>query len=473
MACRVKLDALTEEHKRIIREKLYLQPKTTNFAVNKFSNVEKDPILFYWIDKPNNEIVLPYTFANCLFQKHLNSQNTYPPGSYKFTGKLRDYQIPLVEQAMKQLTERGTTLLNFVTGGGKTVSAVYLASKLLSGGTGGLVLVLTNRATIQKGWEETIKDNTDAGIWLVDAKMKIPQTCNIILCMDGRFEKIPQEIRKIISVVIIDEAHLFNTVSNVSVLLGTTPKYVIACSATPERTDGMHSMMLNIIGTHKVEMKAEKHFTVYKLCTGIETELVKNKQGTTDFSALTRDLSFDVKRNTIIINCIEQNSDKKILLLSWSVGHCELLYDVLKARGQSVAILAGNKSKYVDSRILIGTVSKISTGFDAKNCATDFDGIDIQLMILCGSTKSHNIHIQSIGRAFRSDSPIIVDIVDDNSISKRHWTERKKNYLQMNCEIKEIRISENIITDEITQESMEKTCAARLQAVKEKIRKSK
>ena len=149
----------------------------------------------------------------------------------------------------------------------------------------------------------------------------------------------------------------------------------------------------------------------------------------------------------------------------------EMLYEVLKARGQSVAILAGNKNRYVDSRILIGTVSKISTGFDCKNVSENFDGIDIQLMILCGSTKSHNIHIQSIGRAFRSDSPIIVDISDSDSISKRHWTERKKNYLQMNCEIKEIRISENIITDEVTQESLAKTCAARLQAVKEKIKK--
>jgi superfamily II DNA or RNA helicase len=119
---------------------------------------------------------------------------------------------------------------------------------------------------------------------------------------------------------------------------------------------------------------------------------------------------------------------------------------------------------------LIGTVSKISTGFDCRNVSENFDGIDIQVMILCGSTKSHNIHIQSIGRSFRSDNPIIVDIVDENSISKRHWTERKKNYLQMNCDIKEIHISENIVTDEVTQESLQKTCAARLDALRQKLK---
>jgi superfamily II DNA or RNA helicase len=470
MACRIKLDTLTDEHKKIIREKLCIQPKTTNFAVNKFSAVEKDPILFYWIDKPNNEIVLPYTFANCLFGKHINSEKTFPAGKYSFKGNLRDYQIPLVDQAMKHLTERGTTLLNLSTGAGKTLCSIVLGSKLLNNGTGGLVLILVNRETIQKGWEETIKNNTDAGLWIVDSKMKIPTTCNIILCMEGRFGKIPKEIVKMISVVIIDEMHLMCTCTQVPVLLGTCPKYIICNTATPERTDGLHVMMLNMIGTHKVEMKADKHFTVYKLCTGIETEFVKNKQGTTDFSALTRDLSMDPKRNTIILNCIQENPDKKILVLSWSVEHCHLLHDVLKARGQSVDILAGNKSKYIDSRILIGTVSKISTGFDCRNVSENFDGIDIQVMILCGSTKSHNIHIQSIGRSFRSDNPIIVDIVDENSISKRHWTERKKNYLQMNCDIKEIHISENIVTDEVTQESLQKTCAARLDALRQKLK---
>jgi hypothetical protein len=64
MAARVKLSELTEEQKTLIRKYLCIQPKKTNFAVNKFSDVEKDPVLFYWIDKPNNEIVLPYFFAN-------------------------------------------------------------------------------------------------------------------------------------------------------------------------------------------------------------------------------------------------------------------------------------------------------------------------------------------------------------------------------------------------------------------------
>jgi len=118
-----------------------------------------------------------------------------------------------------------------------------------------------------------------------------------------------------------------------------------------------------------------------------------------------------------------------------------------------VDILSGTKSKYFDSRILIGTISKISTGFDSANVAINFNGIAIDTLILAGSTKSHNLHIQSIGRVFRSDYPTIFELVDDNRISKSHWRARKKNYDEMNCEQEEYNIEKKV--DEMNCEQEE------------------
>lgn len=441
MSVRISLDKITNEHKKIITKQLFLQPKKTNFTANKFSNVEKDPVLFYWVDKPNNEIVLPYTFANILFQTHINSSLKFPAGKFNFKGKLRDNQIPVAEKALSQLFEKGTTTLALPTGFGKSILSTYLSSELIKN-CQGIVLILTNRLPIQEGWFKTISRETDAGIWVVGDK--VPSQCNIILSMDGRFQKIPKEIKKMISILVIDEAHLFSTSTKTPILLGTCPKYIIACSATLERTDGMHSMIENMVGKHKVEVKNNKKFKVIKVNTGIKTELVKNKMGTVDFSALTRDLSFNPKRNAIIIDFVEQNKQSKFMILSWSKDHCTLLYEILKKRGESVDILSGTKSKYFDSRILIGTISKISTGFDSANVAINFDGIAIDTLILAGSTKSHNLHIQSIGRVFRSDYPTIFELVDDNRISKSHWRARKKNYDEMNCEQEEYNIEKKV-----------------------------
>jgi superfamily II DNA or RNA helicase len=200
----------------------------------------------------------------------------------------------------------------------------------------------------------------------------------------------------------------------------------------------MERMLYSIVGNHNITVKNQKPFTVYKLMTGISTELVKNKMGTVDFSKLTSNLAQNPLRNAFIVDLIEKNTQHKIMLLTWSKAHVQTLYEALKLRGVSVDYLSGTKSKYVDSRVLLGTISKVSTGFDSKNVAIDFDGMAISMMIFLASTKSFNLHIQSIGRAFRSDNPVVIDFVDENRISKSHWNARHKNYKEMNCTIHEI-----------------------------------
>lgn len=470
MAVRLKLDSLTDQQKKIIREKLYFQPAKTNFAVNKFVSQEEDPILFYLLDKSTNEIILPYTFANSLMGRHINSQLEYPKGQFYFTGKLRTPQVPVAEKALDQLLNHGAVILNLPTGFGKSAISSYLSAQLSSQPFCGITLILTNRQTIQTGWVETFKQNTTAVVWVIENKIKIPERCNVIISMDGRVNKIPKEILKMVSILVIDEAHLFCTRSQVPVLLATCPKYIIANSATMERKDNLHVMITSILGNNKVEVKNEKSFTVYKVMTGIDTELVKNKMGTVDFSKLTASLANNEIRNRFIVDLIEKNLNQKIMLLTWSKKHVEILYNALKARGISVDYLTGNKSKYIDSTVLLGTISKVSTGFDSKNVAINFDGMDISMMIFLASTKSFNLHIQSIGRAFRSENPIIFDIVDEDRISKSHYNERRKNYENMNCKIYEVSVT-NVFRDNIqTQENSLEMHLSRVEIHKEKMK---
>lgn len=467
MSVRVKIDEINEEQKKTIRKYLCLQPKNTNFATNNyFTNTTKDPVHFFWVDKPNNEIVLPYTFGNTLFGINLNFALPFPPGEFKFTGNLRPEQINVAKEALQQLVNTGTTTLILPTGFGKSAMSAFLSSYTTSQ-TGGLTLVLTNRETIQKGWVETFKNLTNAGVWVVESKIKIPEKCNVIITMDGKFNKIPWEIRKLVSTLVVDELHMFTTPTQVPVLLGCVPKYIIGCTATLERPDGMEAMAYSMLGNHKVEVKNEKRFKVYKFCTGVKTVIEKNKQGKSDFQKLVRDLAEDPIRNAFIIDLIEKNKQHKILILTWSVGQVEFLFNLFKKRGESVDKLSGTKSTYIDSRILLGSYSKISTGFDAKNVAINWDGVAIDMLLLVGTTKSHNLHIQSIGRAFRSDFPTVIDFVDDNKISEQHWKSRRANYNKMNCEIEEIIMKKRDETIEKEENSIE-IHNNRLSALKEK-----
>lgn len=423
MAVRINKDTLTREQKDNIRKYLCIQPKQVGFFKKRRFSQAKDPIIMWHIDKPNNEVILPYTFGNKLLGKHINSQVSYPPGNFNFKGQLRAHQIPIVTQARQHLNTTGTTTLGVYPGCGKTIMSACLGSEL-----GGLVLVVYPIKVVEPGWLNTFKQFTDATIWLNDGNTPMPPTCNVILTMDTQFHKIHPKILKLVRVFIIDEAHMFCVPSRTHCLLGVTPQYIIACSATLERRDGMEAIIQSVCGTHGIFLKSPKPFTVYRLFTGIKTEITLTKNGDANWSKLVSDLSEDPLRNSFIIDLVERNLHNKIMILTWNQSHVYLLQEILRNRGISVDILVGTKSTYKDSKVLIGTISKIGTGFDEAMACPDWGGERSNMLILTGSTKSLQGLEQFTGRVFRAEFPTIIDFVDDNRICKSHWTQRNKWY---------------------------------------------
>lgn len=423
MAVRIKLDDLTPKHRESIRKCLYMQPKSAGYFKQKRFVNTKNPILMYYIDKPNGEIVLPYTFGNSLIGRHINSSLTYPASRYSFLGNLRPNQVPVSQEALGHLNTCGTTTLGLYPGFGKTILSAYLASKL-----GGLTLIVFPSLMIKQGWISTFEEYTNAKVWVNDNKNDMPSECNVILTMDTSFHKIPKEVLTMVSILVIDEAHLFCTPSRVHCLLGCYPKYVIACTATLDRSDGMHSIIHAVCGKHQISKLNQKRFSVYRLLTGIKTDISKTKQGNADWAKLVRDLAFDPLRNAFIVDLIERNSEHKIMVLTWNKEHAVFLKELLVDRGISADVLAGNKSTYTDSRVLVGTISKVGTGFDEKMACLDFGGRRSNMMILTGSTKSLAGLEQIVGRVFRAEYPTIIDFVDNNRISKSHWYQRRKWY---------------------------------------------
>ena len=422
MAVRINRSLLTNEQKQRIRNELYMQPEQAGFFKKKRFVQAKDPVQMWSLDKPNDEVIVPYTFGNMLMGTHVNSKLMYPGSVFNFFATLRPHQPSIVSEAMEQLIKWGTTLLAVYPGAGKTLMSAYLASQL-----GGLTLVVYPIKVVETSWFNTFQKYTNAGIWLNNGS-EMPSACNVILTMDTQFHKIPPAVLKMVRILVIDEAHMFCVPSRIQCLLGTTPQYVIACTATPKRSDGMQKILYSICGEHGVFRKSPNPFEVYCLRTGIKTEISVTKTGDPDWSKLVRDLCEDPLRNAMIVDLVEKNANHKIMILTWNKDHAKFLLEVLRARRISVDILIGNKKTYHDSRVLIGTVSKIGTGFDEQTFCDDWGGQNSNMMILTGSTKSLTGLEQITGRVFRASFPVIVDLVDDNAICKRHWTERRKWY---------------------------------------------
>lgn len=454
MSVRIKRNELTQDHIKTIRSGLFFQPASGYFSKNKFFSTPVDPILLWALDKPNGEVILPYSFANNMLKRNINFSKKYPPGSFKFIGSLRDYQMPIVKEANRQLDTNGTTTLNIYPGAGKTIMATYLSSL-----KGGLVLILYPIKIVETSWINTVKKFTNASIWINNGKNPVPSSCNIILSMDTQFHKIPKEILKMVSTLIIDESHMFCVPSRIGPLLGTSPKYIIACTATVKRTDKMESIMYAVCGTNGVHLKNPNKITVYKFSTGIKTKLEIRKTGGVDWQDLVTKLCFNKERNEMIVNFIERNPRHKIIVLTWNKGHAKLIYELLKAKNISVDYLVGTKNKYKNSRILVGTMSKIGTGFDEAMTCPDWDGKHSNMVMLTGSTKSFPVVEQTKGR-IRDKNPIVIDFVDDNKISNNHWKQRLKVYEnEINCEIKYI----NMVRKEEPEDKLDNDKIAKIQ----------
>lgn len=425
MAVHVELSKIPQKDKHVIKKFLCMQPKKMDFSKRARYAKPKDPVNFYVIDPSRDNCILPYTMGNSISKYNVNASRKYPTSIYNFTGTLWEDQVKVVGDALKYMKEQGTVTLGLYPGFGKTILSAYLASQ-----QDGIVIVLFTRTSLQVQWKETFTKYTNAKCWTVDEE-DMPSGFNVILCMNTRIHKIPPSILSAIKCTIIDEAHLFCTPGNVCVLLATQPMYIIACSATlNKRKDGMQSMIHAMCGKHGVFKTSTKPFVVYKLLTGITVELQKTKQGDTNWPQLVTDLVNHPLRNEYIIDLVKRNSTYKIIVLTLSRPHAFYLAEELQKQGVSADVLAGTKKMYYDSQVLVGTLSKIGTGFDEATFCKDFKGRKSDMMILCGSTKDEGSLEQFTGRVFRADFPTIIDLVDDNHICKNHWRERKNWYYE-------------------------------------------
>jgi hypothetical protein len=297
-----------------------------------------------------------------------------------------------------------------------TILGAYLASK-----AGLLTIVLAHRKTLLGQWQNTFHKVTDAQTWIVGNE-PMPARFNVIICLDKRVKKLGDDLVKRVGMLIIDEAHVFCTPDHVDDLLRFQPRYIIAETATLKRDDDMDRMITALCGLQQISREMTKEFYVYKLATGIagQRESRKGGQGV-NWNVLMSSLTSNPHRNQLIVDVVAKNPDRKILVLTGLVKHVKTLYQMLKEKGESVDYMCGNKKMYADSRVLIGTISKIGTGFDEESFCRDYGGKRIDLAILVQSVAKSALLEQSVGRAFRAHLPNIIHFVDADPTIERHW----------------------------------------------------
>jgi superfamily II DNA or RNA helicase len=131
--------------------------------------------------------------------------------------------------------------------------------------------------------------------------------------------------------------------------------------------------------------------------------------------------------------------------LTKTKDHVNNLEKMFKENGINCSTYFGSKKKFSDERVLIGSLSKISTGFDYSSVARDFDGVMSDTLILAATIKKETLLRQTLGRVNgRSENPSIIYLIDRNVSQARHFNGTKEMILKAKGEIIELQYNDEV-----------------------------
>lgn len=374
--------------------------------------------------KRKKSILVPIRFHQSVYEGKANDEylNSYVrTGGWKLYNPPRENQVELLQRAREILEEQQTVLLNLSTNFGKTYMALNLISVI-----GLRAMIVVHTTPLKDQWVERIKEHTSANI---------PNDIDVN-CVQSivRWERDKVDISY--GVLVLDEAHTIPTVTFSQCIFHFRPRYVIGLSATTQRDDGLDVVLRKMFGDYVVRKTKKKGMRVYVYRSPFKPHIVSRHDGMLDWKEVLSSLCSRKERNEFLIQTIKNHiheieDDSKILILTKRNSrppHSKDLADLSENElDLKVKRLFGYQSKKKAEekemrRVIVGTYSKIGTGFDDPS---------IQMCLLAVDTTKIE---QAVGRV-RHRRAIIIDVVDNFSVLWKHFKKRLEIYKGIGADV--------------------------------------
>ena len=429
MSLRIHQDKISNEDIVKINSELRFNLST------KYETIVRN-LYAYMID--NNDIVsLPFYYALNTFSIKTRKKSEFKSNSKSFVGILRNEQKIVVSECISDLNKFNTSVLSLYTGFGKTIMSIKISSMIKL-----KTLVIVNKLILITQWRDSIlKFSPDSNVKLMtDKSYEIDDDNDYDYYIINAINIVKYDIKTFqnIGLVIVDELHLILAESLSRCLHYLSPKYLLGLSATPYRKDGLNKLIEIYFGTKPIIRTMNREHVVYKVYTGFKPTMEKSDDGKIIWGSILKQQADNEERNNLIVNIVRNFKDRKFLILVKRVEHGRTLLRKLQMYNEYVTSLLGNEQTFdKKARILVGTTSKCSTGFDHSSLDSLILASDIQ-----------DYFIQALGRVFRTKDviPIIFDIVDDNPILMKHYKTREIVYKDCGGDV---RLYKNDIKDDI------------------------
>lgn len=415
MSKKLNMENLNDKQLEKISRELEVSQAPSKYAFNAKPNT------FYLYETENNNLYIPFAYG----EKYPRPErDAYDTRNIVFEGQLREEQKAVKSEAIKVLNDKGCVIISANPAFGKTCLSIYIASKIQM-----KTLVICNRVVLIQQWKESIlKFCPTAKVKILSATSKW-EDADFYIINATNVPKHPFSFYKEIGFLVVDELHLIMAEKLSSCMRYITPRYLLGLSATPYRTDGLDILIDMYFGTYKITRKLWREHLVYKVKTGFKPEVSLNRMGKVDWGSVIESQCGDRERNELIIKVIKFFPDRVFLVLCKRVSQATYLVERLKEEKEDVTSLIGTQQEFErQSRVLIGTCQKCSTGFDHPR---------LNAMILASDVEQY--FVQYLGRVFRTKEvvPLIFDFVDEFSLLEKHYKTRVATYLEHGGKVKD------------------------------------
>lgn len=231
-----------------------------------------------------------------------------------------------------------------------------------------------------------------------------------------------------IGTVIVDESHVCTAAAFSKALLKFQPRYLIGLSATPDRADGLHSLLTNYFGksTEFIIRREVKDFTVYKYQTSFQPEIryiSARGQMVPDWNLMVNSIEENEERHKLIASIAIKHPNEKIIILCNRNALSKGIFDILSNKKESVELLIGNSKKHdKNKRILVAGFKKGGVGLNDPN---------LTMAIIASDTKD----VRQFEGRIRQTNNIIYHLVDNHRLFENHWKYCEKWYVQRGAKI--------------------------------------
>ena len=387
-------------------------------------------------NKQNGYIDVPFHLGRLYYRnngipENINALLPKNKTEFEFIGKPMEPQIPFIALAKDYLDREDCVLLHARPGFGKTFISTYLAHSYQY-----TTLVIVNRRGLLTQWKETVEKYTTGKAWIVGEKYP-EYKVHFLISMIDSVKKLGTDLLNRMGTVILDEAHMLATPTQIPTILQCKPQKLILCTATPDKDLRTTTILDSLVWKNRVVKRYDGYLKVITYRTGILIN--ERKKGRyLDWPAYLKEQQLSEERNQQIVDWVKMNLKSKILIMTWGADHAPHISSLIEKEGIQTDWMSKNKKKYKDGTVLVGSFGKIGVGHD-PSATEDWDGLHYDLLLLVGTTVAMALLEQLWGRAFRSKKPHIVIFLEENKKAESHWKEMRKLAKMYQAEIQDIR----------------------------------